>query len=358
MDYFSFGLLNIPSGIGFLTSVVIIYKLFRMRRIVLTFINKMFLLLCTLDVILMTIQSTSMTNIGMHVIFTSSFLGSDGMLSNCTAYTVSRTLNNITTCFLNLGMMFLRFVYVRYPHGLLELGLNMFHEVVMLWVGAFLIIVITSFYAESYVNGDKLEKILMFKICMLGDSVQIDQSSGADELGSVVVGACIFTLFLLLSSSYMFVSSKQKANIFSIPKRRRNLLTMSQQLLFILFFCLNAFSIQCYSFLNTESYNNVERNKVFLVWWAHQYTYSIINNLLLKLWIIHDASSNLEYFDGTSEKTCTEKNNHPRPMRIQPRRDSEIELIYYKKLHHVKKSYRQPVIQRRLEIVPELPEIS
>ena len=167
---------------------------------------------------------------------------------------------------------------------------------------------------------------ILVQICMLPYADKIEEKAHEDLIPNIQgsIAASFFTLITIFTCAYMLFSSKQKARIFSIPKRRRNLLTMSQHCGITLLHCLNNFSIQWCNVIRLESETEKEvRNMVFKVWWFQQFAHLFVNNILIKIWILYEANSELEHFNGLVGAPLLKRNHSP-PFTIEPRRDFEI----------------------------------
>ena len=112
-------------------------KIFRLRNRF-NIINTMSLIQLFITSVLVPVRIFTLFHIG-YLHFDIHQTNPEENIQACKFYIVTSAMNLWISICLNLGMMFCRFIYARYAKGLLSMGSNLFHGLVHLVVGAFIV---------------------------------------------------------------------------------------------------------------------------------------------------------------------------------------------------------------------------
>ena len=136
----------------------------------------------------------------------------------------------ISIC-LNLGMMFCRFIYARYAKGLLSMDSNLFHGLVHLVVGAFIVhsllmFPIRNLFVVEDADLNNIQKRICTKTIILW--FKDEEQNRKFSLQPKIVVIASSTVFFIWSW-FIYGSAQRQTKKYRIPKTRINLMTMKQQ---------------------------------------------------------------------------------------------------------------------------------
>jgi hypothetical protein len=123
----------------------------------------------------------------------------------------------------NLGILFCRFIYVRYGHGLVADMGSLFHKVVLLGISAFTVHWLLVWPVKTVLSKEDYTNIIKGKICNQIPFQEFNSSSIQFHVKAKLVSCFIVGLYWL-SLVYIHHSSKKQTKSYGIPKRRLNIL--------------------------------------------------------------------------------------------------------------------------------------
>ena len=141
-------------------------SLFQMRKSS-TFISTMFLIHIFTTSVLGPLRIYFFFNIGnSHFVTKQSNIVED--IQVCKFYIVTSGLHLMFSIFINTGMIFCRFIYVRYAKGLLSMGSKLLHVLVYLLIGTYflrwlLMFLIPNFFLLEDVDLNSIQKRICTK---------------------------------------------------------------------------------------------------------------------------------------------------------------------------------------------------
>ena len=195
-----------------------------------SFINIIFMVLFCLNIFLSPLIVYFFFIIGITT-FTE---GSSARIADsCQYYMQVWTSWNIFNAFGNIGMMFCRFIYVRYATGLVKNGTKLFHILVCCVSGTFTLqwLGIQPLYYWLMVDNP-MKTTLKGQICtrtQLTIFEDINKTINFSIKSKLLI--ITFSVLFLMVSLYFTKSSKRMNSKFKIPKRRINIFNMKMQIL-------------------------------------------------------------------------------------------------------------------------------
>ena len=218
----------------------------------------------------------------------------------------------------SLGIVFCRFIYARYSHGLVADMGKLFHKIVLIGISMFTLHWILVWPLGTKVSKNDYKNIIKGQIC---------NQIPFPDIGDVEfhVKPKMVTVFIvglyMLSLAYIHSSSNKQTKFHGIPKRRWNLLTINQHALYLHLtgICVEFDQLVINIILqvfNTE----IGPKNVFRIWWFWHLVMFFIANVIATIVIIIVAEREYPEFNGLSPKTYPGQEK-PRSIEIHPRRD-------------------------------------
>ena len=163
----------------------------------------------------------------------------------------------------NLGLIFCRFIYVRYSHGLVKDKGELFHQLILLIIGIFTIHWLLIWPLRTTLSGEDYKNMIKGKIC---NKMSIAELTGSDiQAKLITISVLMLTIFGLL---FMKSSVMKKRKVLSIPKTRWNLINFSQHSMYLQLFLLLLFVDQVGVNTICQIFNQFLGTKlVFQLWW-------------------------------------------------------------------------------------------
>ena len=221
----------------------------------------------------------------------------DLVAEDCQNYITYWLLFWSITGFTHAGTIFCRYIFIRYPEGLLLDGTKILKIVVVITVilFSFLIFIVHS---PTLREKDFLKHSMKLKLCSMSNLDLQDEefhrrSSIQPKLLTCAI-ASIFGFYIL----WMFCFSHKHAKKFKITKYRRNLYTLRSQSFILLTFLVydNADQI-LNAFLETFS-QNLGPYYIFCIWWTSHLVEKIVYSFVKNSWLIYSANRNFPEFCG------------------------------------------------------------
>ena len=262
-----------------------------------------------------------------------------------TSWLVTYTMMSIP----NIGIVFCRFIYARYAHGLVKDMGRLFHKIVL-----FIIFVFTGHWLLVWPIRTTLSKgdytnIMKGKICN-----QIPFSDSKESIIQLLkpkLMTCFMTCLYTLALVYIYTSAKRQRSKYSIPRTRWNLINIDQHFVYILsiIFCL-LFDQLVINVIIQVFHSQLGEAVVFQIWWIWHLVMFIIINVMAPLAIIHVARTEYSEFTGLRGRRFPGQEK-PRVQPIVPyrhgRQVKEIEEIPHATL---KQSHPKQPIREDLQL--------
>ena len=210
-----------------------------------------------------------------------------------------------------IGIIFCRFVYVRYAHGLLHDMGKLFHRILIVASFCFTLHWLLIWQLEPIITDNKFLNHTKEKIC----NKKIPLSDFAVKNKMINLGSVAIDIYFTFKLNYL---AKKSATMYCIPKIRSNIINMKQNSS-IIFVSLVIFMIDQMDSL-VISYTEPSPDTAFEVWWIWQLLIFWANHIFCPLYLLFSAYNECPEFRGL--KACyypgTEK---PRRLLLSPRRD-------------------------------------
>jgi hypothetical protein len=225
--------------------------------------------------------------------------------------------------YINTGMIFCRFIYVRYAKGLLSMGSNLFHCLVFLvtvtfFTHWFFMFPVRNLFLLEDADLNTIQKRVCTKttIPWFNDVLQNKKFSLQPKV-IIIAFSTIFLLFILFFSS----SAHRQTKRYRIPKTRRNLMTMKHQCQYLTILLLVLVSDQVLFMGFQMFFEDLGVDKVFIIWWIFHFLEIVSIHIVLNVFVYLNATRNLEEFHGYNP-TRYPGQEKPRKTIIRPRRSS------------------------------------
>ena len=317
---------------------VICWKLLKQRRNI-SFINLLLAFHFFLTTILSYVLAHFLIEIGKANLFESG-LDKEAMFTSCQHYITSYLTVYTMSTVPNIGIIFCRFIFVRYAHGLLEDMGTLFRKIALLTIGIFTVHNLLVWPTQALFSKTNYGNMLKKKICELSPLPDFTENIVYSIKPKLLT---CFTIFLYLLCVLFFVlSSKNQKKRYSIPKARQNVLDLNQHFLYL---CLIGF------FLTAEQlvinvyvqafHSQLGVKTVFRIWWIWQLVMFIMIHLIAPILIIVTATKEYPEFSDLKAHRYP-GHEKPRKMKIEPRRDILIlNTDYWKKYSKIERTKQE-----------------
>ena len=226
----------------------------------------MFSAIFFLNIFLVPLMTYFFFEIGMEN-FSQDAKSSADTIEGCKNYLTIWLTCIILNAFFNIGMLFCRFVYVRYANGLIMNGKKLFHILVCCVTGAFLFQWLDiqplqyHFFLKDY-PMNLLKGYICTKTMIHGDvHTNIDFSIKP----KLIIISC--SLLFLLANFYFTKSAHRRKRSHGIPKRRINLIDMKTQNMYAAVIIVNFIIDQTLIGIIQLNYETLGEQNVFKIWW-------------------------------------------------------------------------------------------
>ena len=242
----------------------------------------------------------------------------------CKFYIVTSGLHLMFSIFINTGMIFCRFIYVRYAKGLLSIGPKLFHVLLMyLLIGTYFLIFLSMFPIQNFflledVELNNIQKRICTKtnITWFKDVEQNKQFSLKPKL-LIIAGSTIFFTW----TCFFNTSAHRQTKRYTIPKTRRNLMTMKYQCKYLTILLLVLVSDQILFMVFQMFFEDIGVDNVFILWWIFHFLEIFCLHIVLNVLIHLNPIRNVEEFHGYDPNRYHGQEK-PRQAIIRPRRSS------------------------------------
>ena len=299
----------------------IFLKLFRIRKRS-NIINTLFLVHIFITSVLVPFRIFTFFQLGYsHFVRDQSDYEED--IQTCKFYIVTSATNLMFSICINTGMVFCRFIYVRYAKGLLSMGSNMFHGLVYLviciyFLDCIFMFPVRNFFLMEDVDLNNIQKRVCTKtnITWYKDDEQNKQFSLQPKL---LIFA--FSNMILFFNLFFSTSAHRQTKRYRIPKTRINLMTMKQQSQYLTIHILVLVSDQVLFIIFQAFYDQLGVDNIFVIWWIFHFLEIVFIHIVLDIWIYINATRYFEEFNGYNS-TRYPGQEKPHQAVIRPRRPS------------------------------------
>ena len=255
----------------------------------------------------------------------------------------------------NLGIIFCRFIYVRYAHGLVADMGRLFHKIVLLAISVFTLHMLLIWPIQTMLSENDYTDMIKGKICNRKPFPQDRESFISFHIKPKMM-VCFLTGFYCLTLFYIHTSVQKKKARYSIPRRRWTLMNFEQHALYL---CLLGscalFDQLIINIILQVFHSQFGVDVIFQIWWLWHLVMFLSINVLAPLPIICAAKLQYPEFNGLKARRFPGQEK-PRVEPKVPRRMSTVEndavevktsFITESSISSHSRSY-QPTIQRKV----------
>ena len=280
----------------------------------------MFMTIFILNIILVPLMIHYFFQIGMES-FTKDTQCPDQELDSCKNYITIWMICSILNVLFNNGIIFCRFIYIRYANGLVTNGKKLLHILISCITGAFTFQWIGIQPLKYRFSNDNYPMNLLkgyictkTKIPLIED---VDMSINFSIQPKLITIS--FCILLLFGNPYFTLSPHRMKRTCRIPKRKIHLLDLNMQNLYTASMILNFIIDQVLIGFIESNYKELGEDEVFRLWWGFHLLELLEIHLFANFLIVRNIQ-NIEEFHGYVGKTFSGQDK-PRSMFIQPKRD-------------------------------------
>ena len=302
--------------------VVICWRLLRQGRH-LTFINLLLAIHFFVNSITSYIYITLLFNIGsVHFFETEKDQGK--IITQCNNLIHVGIIFYFVASATNLDIIFIRFIYVRYAHGLIADMGRLLHKITFLKFVVFTSWWLLIWFIRPILNKDKHLNTIKGMICNQLPFPDLRETFILVYIKPKLL-ACVGVALVSFFLAYMHSSSVKQMTRYSIPTVRWNLLNMKQHKNFIYVseFCFVFDQLAVNGGLQVFQ-SELGPENVFKIWWTWQVVMFIITNILTPLAAIYAAGTEYPEFSGLRGRRFPGQKK-PREQQILPAGRVKIE---------------------------------
>ena len=181
----------------------------------------------------------------------------------CKTYLTSYMITYTFVTYPNLGIIFCRFIYIRYAQGLVDDMGKLLHRVILLSITVFSLHWMLIWPIRTVLSDEDYTEFIKGKICHQNPISELTQSEIVGKLGVTMI-VVLFMLALL----HMKRSALKHSKVHHISKARRNILTFRQQTSFLHLILIILIVDQLIVNSVCQIFNNyLGTALVFKIWW-------------------------------------------------------------------------------------------
>ena len=218
----------------------------------------------------------------------------------------------------NIGIIFCRFIYARYAHGLLKDKGKLFHKVVLLVISIFSLHWLLVCIIKPIVGLESHSKISKGMIC---NELPLPGQPEAGFIKFYIKPKLMLVFvasFYTAANVYIVNSSKKQTSRFKIPRQRRSPLTIIQQSTWVHLYAACTQIDQLVVIAGIQMFNSrLGENMSFEIWWYWNLLMFLTINILAPATIIYLAYKDFLEFRGLRGKSFPGQDK-PRKMNVQP----------------------------------------
>ena len=223
----------------------------------------------------------------------------------------------------NLGIMFCRFIYVRYSHGLVEDMGKLFHKIVVLALSVFTLQIQLMWPIQAAFSDYDYTENAKGRICNKVDKWEEENFISNSVKPKMII--CFISGWYAFFIFYMTISARKHSAKYSIPRRRCNAINMTQHCILSLLYPFLIMIDQIINAVVQVFYSSLGPDLVFQIWWLYHLLMFSILNILAPLVIYYIAWTQYPEFSGLRARRFPGQEK-PRMGKILPRRYLEHQI--------------------------------
>ena len=292
----------------------IAWRLLRQGR-ELSFINKLFTLHFVFTTVATSLYLYFFLKLGSVSLFMRDQLDQDEITTLCVHYIQSFIGLYTVGSLPSFGIIFCRFIYARYAHGLVADKGRLFHKIVLLVIIIFTFHHLLLWYLDS--QKDYRNRI-KGRIC---NQIEFpDKSNKEFHVKQKLLTSIGVSLYMVALIFFQHTASRQK-RVHNIPKRRQNLMTMNQHILYnhLIGVCLLFDQLILDTFLQVF-HTSLGPHTILQIWWAWHLIMFCLVHILAPLCIFYHAMRHFPEFNGLKARNFPGQEK-PRTQALIPKRE-------------------------------------
>ena len=224
----------------------------------------------------------------------------------------------------NIDIIFIRFTYVRYAHGLIADMGRLLHKITFLTFAVFTSWLLLVWHIRHILNNDKQRNTVKGMICNQVPFPDLREKFILLYIKPKLL-ACVGVALVSIFLAYMNSSSVNQMSRYTIPNVRWNLLNMKQHTnyLYVSNFCFVFDHLAINGGLQVFQ-SELSPENVFKIWWIWQVVMFLITNILAPLAAIYAAGTEYPEFSGLRGRRFPGQKK-PREQQILPAGRVKIE---------------------------------
>ena len=212
----------------------------------------------------------------------------------------------------SLGIIFCRFIYARYAHGLVADKGRLFHKIVLL------VIIIFTLHSLILDSQNDYRTCIKGRIC---NQIEFpDKSNKEFHVKPKLLISIGVSLYMAAITFFQHTASGQK-KLYNIPKRRQNLMTIKQHTFYnhLIGICV-LFDQLILNTFNQEFHTSLGAHTALQIWWVGHLLMFYLIHILAPLCIYYFASRQYPEFSGLKGRKYPGQEKPRRQVPI-PRRE-------------------------------------
>ena len=250
----------------------------------------------------------------------------------CANYISSWLTNIIINTVPWVVVIFCRFIYARYAHGLLLDGGKLFRKLVGVTMLFFCLQLIFMWPVQYEMGAKKYSKIIKGRICtkspipeFLGDQADAEFSVRPKLITITITLICVF--FTL----YWTKAAKKERKRYKIPTLNKNVMNIDDNMMVVWLVGINSIVEQLFNILLEYFYAEMGVDRIFKIWWTYQLVMFIQLYLILPGVLIWNAYKKSTDFNGFKANPFPGQEK-PKNIELVPRREEFNQYVSkYKK---------------------------
>ena len=183
------------------------------------------------------------------------------------------------------GVVFCRYIFVRYPEGLLVEGKSYLKTITVVFVSFYSFMTIL-YHTPLIRREDFIHNTLKGLICVkegwdLNDEEFRKVSSIKPKL-IMSMSAFFFGFYII----WMFRFSRRHSKLFKIPKYRRHLYSMTSQAVIATCIAIGIISDQILNLIIELNYQSLGPDGAFTLWWSWKLLENILYFVIKNIWLL------------------------------------------------------------------------
>ena len=308
--FFEFG--RIICGLASGLNGIIAWKLLRQGREN-SFINQLLALHFIFNTVATSIYLHLFFEIGSAFLLMQDELTKDDTAALCMYYIRSFSGLYTVGSLPSLGIIFCRFIYARYAHGLVADQGRLFHKIVLL------VIIIFTLHSLMLDSQYDYRTRIKGRIC---NQIEFPDKSNKDfHVKPKLLITIGVILYMTAITFFQHTASRQKKR-YNIPKRRQNLMTIKQHTFYnhLIGICLLFDQLILNTFIQVF-HTSLGAHTVLEIWWVWHLLMFTLIHILAPLYIYYCATSQYPEFSGLKGRQYPGQQT-PRRQVLIPRREN------------------------------------